>query len=226
MPLDDAQYRAHKKVFIFLLLTYSMADDLISFQEKVKKSFKKARDDAEFFKNELNDQKKDILALKSDMAKVLDFIKEIKDDKAFFNVSTGNEGVSLNAQRRATTLDAAQSKDMDNPTLKKLKDSVEEMFVLLSDRDFSIFVAIYQLEEKLRREINYDDITLRLKIDEGRIRNIVNKLIRRGIPIQKSRYLNGKVSLSIKKELKDAVLMDKLIKLRGDSDKQTNLFDN
>jgi len=65
-----------------------------------------------------------------------------------------------------------------------------------------------------------------LKITQITVRNYVNSMISMNIPIEKHRQYNRKVSLSIKKELRDLNLATKLLKLRqSGSHSQKTLFE-
>ena len=88
-------------------------------------------------------------------------------------------------------------------------------------------MAIYQLEEELGTGlVRYQDISKILKLTEISIRNYVNSMVNKGIPITKTRQYNRKVSLSIKKELKDLNLASKLLKIRqSGQNTQISLFD-
>lgn len=198
-------------------------------EEKLKASFENVRKDMEFFKNEIESIKKELLLQKEDkntaevkIKEILDSLNEIKDKLAFFyKTSSGNEGVIINHQQSSTIINANQS-------LETVKKEFEELFRSLTDREFSVFMAIYQLEEELGQgSVRYQDISKALKLTEISIRNYVNSMINKGIPLSKSRQYNKKVSLSIKKELKELNLASKLLRLRQSGpNTQISLFDD
>lgn len=195
--------------------------DINELDAKVKSSFSKVREDLDSFKKDLESMKNEFLQLKQEiMAKIDELSKKIENKDLFF-VSTGNEGVSAyDVQRRTTTYDAVQQR---TPSLDQLKREIEEMFLSLTDREFSVFMAVYDLEKEIK-DVNYSDVAKRLKIAPARIREHIGSLLRKNLPINKERYYNGKVSLSIKKEFKDLNLQDKLIKYRKNTGQKT-LFD-
>ena len=87
-------------------------------------------------------------------------------------------------------------------------------------------MAIYQLEEDLHGIVRYSDVSKMLKITQITVRNYVNSMISMGIPIEKHRQYNRKVSLFVKKELRDLNLASKLLKLRqSGSPSQKTLFE-
>ncbi|MBI4159167.1 hypothetical protein HY500_02820 [Candidatus Woesearchaeota archaeon] len=198
-------------------------------EEKLKASFENVRKDMEFFKNEIELVKRELLSKKEDK-KVIEFkikeilgsLNEIKDKLAFFyKISSGNNGVINNHQQSSTIINQNQS-------LEIIKKEFEELFSGLTDREFSVFMTIYQLEEELGQGfVRYQDVSKILKLTEISIRNYVNSMINKGIPINKTRQYNKKVSLSIKKELKELNLASKLLKLRQSGpNTQISLFDN
>ncbi len=110
-------------------------------------------------------------------------------------------------------------------SLNSLKKELEKTFKALTDREFSIFLTIYELEQQLGK-VTYSDVASQLSLTEMTIRSYVSSLINKNIPIEKTRRFNNKVSLSIKKELKELNLASKLISLRMNSPKQQTLFSN
>lgn len=188
---------------------------------KVKSSFSKVREDIDSLRKDLDSLKNEFFHLKNETTAKIDELLRKPEDKDLFFVSSGNKGVqAYDVQRRTTTNDAVQYR---TPTLDQLKNETEELFLSLTDREFSVFMAIYALEKEIK-EVNYSDIANRLKIVPARVREYVGVLLRKNIPINKERYYNGKVSLSVKKEFKDLNLQDKLIKFRQKPG-QTSLFD-
>ncbi len=193
-----------------------MAED-DEFKENIKRSFLKVKEDITALKQE-------IFALKELIIKNKEQIKEEEDkidqNKPFFVSPLEIMGSGNNGQQR-TTDNNRQYQTMPD-TLKK---DLTIMFKRLTDREFTIFMAIYQLEEELSREVQFTDLSLRLNITESRIRTVINDLIRKGLPIEKKRFLHGKVSLSIKKDFRDLNLATKLLRLKDHSTGQKTLFD-
>ena len=193
-------------------------------EEKLKASFENVRKDMEFFKDEVELIKKELLSQKEDknrielkIKEILGYLNEIKDKLTFFNkTSSGNDGVIINHQQSSTIINTNQS-------LETVKKEFEELFRDLTDREFSVFMAIYQLEEDLQAPVSYCEVSKILKITEITVRNYVNSMMNRGIPIEKHRQYNRKVSLSIKKDMRDLNLASKLLKIRqsGSASQQT-----
>jgi len=207
-------------------------------EERIRNSFEKVRKDMSFLKKELesvklelNRQKEEEKGLKLKIDDILRFINEIKDNISFFyKISSGNDGVINNHQQSSTIINNEhQSSSTNNNQLESindLKEDFESLFKGLTDREFSVFMAIYQLEEDLHGLVRYSDVSKMLKITQITVRNYVNSMISMNIPIEKHRQYNRKVSLSIKKELRDLNLATKLLKLRqSGSHSQKTLFE-
>jgi len=207
-------------------------------EERIRNSFEKVRKDMSFLKKELesvklelNRQKEEEKGLKLKIDDILRFINEIKDNMSFFyKISSGNDGVINNHQQSSTIINNEhQSSSTNNNQLESindLKEDFESLFKGLTDREFSVFMAIYQLEEDLHGLVRYSDVSKMLKITQITVRNYVNSMISMNIPIEKHRQYNRKVSLSIKKELRDLNLATKLLKLRqSGSHSQKTLFE-
>jgi len=109
-------------------------------------------------------------------------------------------------------------------TLSELSQTLTLAFQSLTDREFSVFAAIFELQRQLP-EVTYTDLAQKLTISEPTVRNIVNQLITKKMPLQKVRFFNRKVSLSVSKDFQDLNLLTKLIKLRQNPHHQKTLFD-
>jgi len=194
-------------------------------EERIRNSFEKVRDDMGFLKNELervknrlDKQEEERNNIKSQISQILSFINEIKDNMSFFyKISSGNDGVINNHQQSSTIINNKQQ------SISAIKSDFEALFRGLTDREFSVFMAIYQLEEDLQAPVSYCEVSKILKITEITVRNYVNSMMNRGIPIEKHRQYNRKVSLSIKKDMRDLNLASKLLKIRqsGSASQQT-----
>ena len=194
-------------------------------EERIRNSFEKVRDDMGFLKNELervknrlDKQEEERNNIKSQISQILSFINEIKDNMSFFyKISSGNDGVINNHQQSSTIINNKQQ------SISAIKSDFDVLFRGLTDREFSVFMAIYQLEEDLQAPVSYCEVSKILKITEITVRNYVNSMMNRGIPIEKHRQYNRKVSLSIKKDMRDLNLASKLLKIRqsGSASQQT-----
>jgi hypothetical protein len=207
----------------------------------------------ERLKNSFFNIKKDILDLRNEINSLKTAINEIKGilPQENFLSSTGNKGV-INNHQQSTIINNPQqpqetrqnipiqpvqpeSEYVEEPSklgqeseflqemVNNLKKELEKTFKGLTDREFSIFLAIYELEQQLG-QVTYSDIANHLSLTEMTIRTYVASLINKHLPIEKTRRFNNKLSLSIKKELKELNLASKLIALRNHNYGQKTLF--
>ncbi|MEK6903925.1 MAG: hypothetical protein AABW64_04760 [Nanoarchaeota archaeon] len=207
--------------------------------ENVKNAFTKVKEDIDLLKQELNKNKKDFFEQKKileDVNSKLDLIlkdndkKEVKND--FFNVSIGNKGVvddrqlsMVNSRRLSTMIDDDQRSTTTHEDLATLNQTLILRFKTLTDREFSIFLAIYELERQLGGEVTYIDLANKLNLTESSVKTHVNRILSKRIPISKERFFNRKSSLSIKKGFKDPTIVAELIKMRHNPNTQTTLLD-
>ena len=77
-----------------------------------------------------------------------------------------------------------------------------------------VFSTIYQLESESPEGVEYRQIANRLHLSESSIRDYVQKLINKGIPVDKIKLNNKKILLKISSKLKTIASLDALMKLR------------
>jgi Mn-dependent DtxR family transcriptional regulator len=77
-----------------------------------------------------------------------------------------------------------------------------------------VFSTIYQLEEQGNREITYKLLSKTLKLSESSIRDYVQRMINKGISIQKEKVNNKKLLLTISPNLKKIASLPTIIQLR------------
>ncbi len=196
--------------------------------ERIRISFQRVKEDITVLKDSLKEEKEELKEIKKKIDEIYAFIGEIKDNLSFFKKSSiGNDGVINNHQQSSTTNNNAQQSTTindENLSLKELSRSLTFAFQSLTDREFSVFVAIFELEKQLP-EVTYTDLANKLAISEPTIRNTVNRLISKKVPLQKIRFFNKKVSLSVSKDFHDANMLTKLIKIRQNPHSQKTLLD-
>lgn len=217
-----------------------MGEDIL-FKDSIKYAFSKVKEDINILKIELQELKKLILSQKGEIDPKINPINKTttepqnNEKTPFFYNSSGNKGVLNDSQQSLN--DSQQSQSMPNNAqhipknpknellaLKNLKKDLEDKFNNLSDREFSVFLSLYELEKEIG-EVTYLDLAKRLKLSQTTIRTSINSLLLKGAPIQKDRFFNKKVSLSIQNDFKSLNLYEKLIKLKQGPGKQTTLFE-
>ena len=77
----------------------------------------------------------------------------------------------------------------------------------------AVFSAIYTFEEQ-GFVVDYSLISQKLGLSESSIRDYVHKIIKKGIPLLKSKENNKKVALSISQDLKKIASLQTILNLR------------
>lgn len=147
-----------------------------------------------------------------------------------FNSSTGNKGVPTNSQSLKPTtqqthkLDDLYIKEENIEGLNNLHGTIEtldnikkELRVLvkrLTPQEMMVFSTLYGLESQGFDEISYKTIASNLRLSESSIRDYINKLISKGVPIQKTRQNNKKILLNIASDLKKIASLSTIQRLR------------
>ncbi|MBT4258046.1 response regulator transcription factor [archaeon] len=156
--------------------------------------------------------------------------------------STGNEGVpadrQTNQQTHRQTINYPLSREFDlnkkNPpkisaseppenglenaieildSLDNLKKEIRLKFKRLTEQELLVFSAIYQFDEE-KGYSNHKLLSNRLNLTESSIRDYVSRLIKKGIPLEKSRVNNKSIRLSISPSLKRVATLSTILHLR------------
>ena len=154
-------------------------------------------------------------------------------------ISTGNEGASTDRQTDQQTDNSTHiSTDFThNPqniekkphtiesniqkaseildSLDNLKKEIRIKFKKITPQEMSVFSTIYQLEEQDITEPTYKKIAKNLKLSESSIRDYVQRMINKGIPLKKQKINNKQIVLSISPNLKKIATLSTIIQLRG-----------
>ena len=139
-------------------------------------------------------------------------------------ISTGNEGVPTDKQtNRQTDISTQISPEKDGNSLNNaleilnsldnLKKELRLRFKRLTEQELLIFSTIYQLEEE-QGYADYKTISQKLKLSESSIRDYVQRLIKKGVSIEKKRINNKIIQLSISTNLKKIASLSTILKLR------------
>ncbi|MEK6898876.1 MAG: hypothetical protein AABW79_02145 [Nanoarchaeota archaeon] len=139
--------------------------------------------------------------------------------------STGNEGVPTNQPTNqqtnqhignrgvSTRIDNLQRASEILNSLDDLKKEVRIKFKKLTDQEMVIFSAIYTFDE-LKQNPDYSLLAKHLNLTEISIRDYVRKIISKGIPLDKTKENNKKITLSIPSELKRIATLQTILQLR------------
>ena len=150
-------------------------------------------------------------------------IKGLKNQ--FLSTSTGNKGVPTNQQTNQQTFIGSKNpifedfnyknKDFNSPNIEEnirfasdildsldvIKKEIRQKFKKLTPQEMQVFSIIYQLEEQNPDNVTYKLIAESLNLSESSIRDYVQKMLNKGIPIKKEKINNKLVILKISKEL-------------------------
>jgi transposase len=78
----------------------------------------------------------------------------------------------------------------------------------------AVFSTIYQLEAENKERSNYKEIALRIGLTESSIRDYVQRIMNKGIPLKKQKIDNKRVILTISPDLRKIATLSTIIKLR------------
>jgi DNA-directed RNA polymerase sigma subunit (sigma70/sigma32) len=135
-------------------------------------------------------------------------------------ISTGNKGVPTNKPTHQHTDQPTQNidfKEVNNmlESLDTIKKEIRLKFKRLTPQEMLVFSTIYTFEEQKYNEITYKLIANQLNLSESSIRDYTNKLINKGIPIEKTKQNNKKILLSISQDLKNIATLATIEALRS-----------
>jgi len=99
-------------------------------------------------------------------------------------------------------------------SLDDVKKEIRHKFKSLTPQEMLIFSTLYTLEDQRIEEIGYQILAKSLSLTESSIRDYINKLIKKGIPIDKTRLNNKKIILKVSENLKKIATLATILKLR------------
>jgi biotin operon repressor len=164
--------------------------------------------------------------------------KTLKGENLDFSI--GNRGVPTNRQTNQQTnqpidqqspnlpkeAHISQNKDINTANLEDFKKASEMLssldsikkeirlkFKRLTTQEMVVFSTIYSLQETIS-DITYRTIALHLNLSESSIRDYINKLIKKGIPINKNKQNNKTITLNISQDLKKIASLATILQLR------------
>ncbi len=99
-------------------------------------------------------------------------------------------------------------------SLDDLKKEVRLKFKRLTEQEMVVFSAVYQLEEQ-GFVVDYSLLAQKLNLTEISIRDYVHKILKKEIPLIKSKESNKKITLSIPLDLKRLTSLQTIFQLRN-----------
>jgi|SRR3989344_1169076 len=143
------------------------------------------------------------------------------------NQQTDNYPQFIEEESSIQTYSDTQFKPLSKPLNQQIKDASEILnsldnikkeirlkFKTMTNQEMLVFSTIYQLEEAFPEGIEYRQIATKLRLSESSIRDYIQKLINKGIPVDKLKLNNKKILLKISSDLKNIASLETLIKLR------------
>jgi len=140
--------------------------------------------------------------------------------------SIGNEGVPTNRQTDKHTYQQTHNYTQNTPnsdfkqvnnilsSLDNIKKGIHLKFKRLTPQEMLVFSTLYALEEQNYDEITYRTLATQLKLSESSIRDYINKLAKKGVPIDKIRQNNKTILLQISQDLKNIATLATIQSLR------------
>jgi len=132
-------------------------------------------------------------------------------------ISIGNQGVPTNKQTNKPTNQQTENASFGEAveilnSLDNLKKEVRLKFKRITEQEFLVFSTIYQMEEE--GYVDYRSLSKKLNLTETSIRDYVGRLIKKGIPVEKTKLNNKLVQLSISEKLRKIAPLPVILQLR------------
>jgi hypothetical protein len=140
-------------------------------------------------------------------------------------ISIGNEGVPTDKQTNRQTHQQTdkssynqENSSIDNAvkvleSLDNIKKEIRLKFKRLTDQEMLVFSTLYQLEEE-NGYTDYKTISEKINLSESSIRDYVGRLIKKGIPVDKTKINNKSIQLNVSKNLKKMASLNTILQLR------------
>lgn len=146
----------------------------------------------------------------------------------FLTLSIGNEGVPTDRQTDKQTNQQIHKSSYNQKNIEKtsidnaievldsldnLKKEIRLKFKRLTDQEMTVFSLLYQLSEQ-QGFSDYKTLSSKLNLTESSIRDYIGRLIKKGIPVEKTKINNKMIQLSISENLKKIVTLPTIMQLR------------
>ncbi len=133
------------------------------------------------------------------------------------DISTGNRGVKV----RLNNINTVKTHKLEHMAeVSKLLDSLDDIkkdlrhkIKRLTNQEMEVFSTIYELEEK-GFTVDYSLIAEHLSLTESSIRDYIQRLLKKGIPIGKTKENNKRILLYIPENFKKIATFQTILQLR------------
>jgi len=109
---------------------------------------------------------------------------------------------------------SAQSLTSMTELVNTLKNDLKTRFKLLTKQEFHIFSMLFTVD-KTQKSVTYRDLAGKLSLSESSIRDYIQKIIKKGVPIEKERLNNKVTILKIPEEIRHLATLESLLRLRN-----------
>ena len=99
--------------------------------------------------------------------------------------------------------------------MNSLKSDLKKRFKALTKQEFYIFSVLY-IVEKSQEAVTYGDLAAKTGLTSSSIRDYVQRIIKKGIPLSKEKLNNKITILKIPQELRNLATLDNLMRIRND----------
>ena len=127
--------------------------------------------------------------------------------------SSHNQEIFKREPKKENSKNAVENAAEILDSLDALKKEIRLKFKRLTEQELLVFSTIYQLEEQ-EGQVDYKSIAKRLNLTESSIRDYVGRLIKKGIPVDKTKINNKSISLAISSNLKKIAPLSTILRLR------------
>ena len=204
--------------------------------DKIRLSFEKVKRDIDFLHEEILAIRKEILEIKANfMNKSSTGNGGVPTDKQTdrqtadtFSASVGTLSstnfetpthipthIPTDNQQSNTKLQQIQQTDTHLvEMLDNLKTDLKKRFKMLTKQEFYIFSILFTVE-KSQKNVTYKDIAVKTGLSESSIRDYIQKIAKKGIPIEKEKLNNKITILKIPEEIRNLATLDNLLRLRN-----------
>ena len=99
--------------------------------------------------------------------------------------------------------------------MEALKTDLKQKFKELTKQEFYIFSVLFTLD-KTEKNVTYNNLATQTSLTSSSIRDYIQRIIQKGIPIIKEKLNNKLTVLKIPSELRNLATLDNLMRLRKD----------
>jgi len=98
--------------------------------------------------------------------------------------------------------------------VNSLKNDLKTRFKSLTNQEFHIFSVLFTVD-KTQKTASYRDLADKTGLSESSIREHIQKIIKKGIPITKEKLNNKIIVLKIPEEIRNLATLDNLLRIRN-----------